>query len=286
MEFLSLVTTPITLLKENKIISHGSGFFYSRSKENERYFFLITNYHVLTGFSPQNKHAPKGDEIEFIVHENDNSPNIIKRIKYPLFTSRNDSVWILSRKYENADVAVIPIGLNLKMLEGITLSVISDNYIDKDIEKYPTTQVTIIGYPYHFFDLYNYLPIYKTGHIASEPDYDFQNSPIFLVDVSNYPGMSGSPVFIINKGTWKPKSMEGIVRGYIRELLGVFSSNIEIVKQLPVSKIYSNPIYDSLGVVIKESLELGVVWKSNVISDIIDNFDSDKYQKEIINFIK
>jgi V8-like Glu-specific endopeptidase len=78
--------------------------------------------------------------------------------------------------------------------------------------------VTLIGYPYDYYDKKNSLPVWKTGHIASEPAVDFEGNPLFVVDVSAFPGMSGAPVFAIADGTYEHE--DGMIHaGSVRRLL-------------------------------------------------------------------
>ena len=72
-----------------------------------------------------------------------------------------------------------------------------------DLKIRPTSGATLLGYPYGFYDKKHLLPIWKTGHIASEPDVDFEGEPTFLVDVSAFPGMSGSPVLAAGSGVYE-----------------------------------------------------------------------------------
>lgn len=53
IEHISLITTPIQLLKGNVVISQGTGFYYLLEDSTKgKIIFLVTNYHVLTGNSP------------------------------------------------------------------------------------------------------------------------------------------------------------------------------------------------------------------------------------------
>ncbi len=58
--------------------------------------------------------------------------------------------------------------------------------------------VLMVGYPNGIWDQFNNMPIYCRGITASHPEMDFCGKPELLVDVSCFPGSSGSPVFVIN----------------------------------------------------------------------------------------
>lgn len=67
---LSLMTTPILLFDGSKQISLGTGFFFASSDADGKLKipFLVTNYHVLTGYSPGENGPRKGDRIRFFLH--------------------------------------------------------------------------------------------------------------------------------------------------------------------------------------------------------------------------
>jgi hypothetical protein len=56
----------------------------------------------------------------------------------------------------------------------------------------------IIGFPDGLIDTTHPtlpLPVWKTGHIASEPESDFKGQPIILIDGFTRPGQSGGACF-------------------------------------------------------------------------------------------
>lgn len=61
IDHLSLSTTPIFLLDNDKIVSQGTGFYYVHQEDKINVLYLITNYHVLTGSSPTEKKSNKGN---------------------------------------------------------------------------------------------------------------------------------------------------------------------------------------------------------------------------------
>ena len=68
IDHLSLSTTPIVLRKGQDVVSQGTGFFFGRIRDNEQVLFLVTNYHVLTGLSPEKNEPSKGDNIKWFFH--------------------------------------------------------------------------------------------------------------------------------------------------------------------------------------------------------------------------
>lgn len=227
-EHLSMITTPVFLLKGDKIISQGTGFYYGlKGSSQNDILFLITNYHVLTGHSPKEIDSPKGDNIIFYLHKNTQNPGDVKEIKYPLFTKDGKPIWLISKEFPQADIAIIPLVSTIS--SDCKIWGISEDWAKVNMRIRPTSTITLIGYPYGYYDKKNWLPVWKTGNIASEPDIDFEGEPLFLVDVSAFPGMSGSPAFAIAYGAYE--SIEGPTTfGHVQQFLGIYASN-EILRE-------------------------------------------------------
>ena len=105
--------------------------------------------------------------------------------------------------------------------------------------------MSIIGYP-GGLAVGGGWPVWKTGHIASDPDLDYNNLPGFLVDVTARAGMSGSPVVLRLSGGYRLLDGSHILAqgGTATLFLGVYSAQFR-----------------------RE--ELGVVWRPQVIREIL-----------------
>ena len=79
-----------------------------------------------------------------------------------------------------------------------------EKFIDFDFEKiYAGQKILFVGYPKGFFDTKNFLPVVRSGSIASIPSIDFEGRKQLLIDAQVFPGSSGSPVFTIIGGEYK-----------------------------------------------------------------------------------
>jgi len=281
VEHLSMITTPVILLKGNKTVSQGTGFYYGlQDPSRGTVLFLITNHHVLTGYSPEETKSPKGDNVMFYLHKDADDPGDVKQIRFPLFTKNGKPIWLGSREFPHADVAVIPIAASL--CDNAKVFGISEDWTGGNIKMRPTSTITLIGYPYGYYDKKNRLPIWKTGSIASEPDVDFEGKPLFLVDISAFPGMSGSPAFAIAYGAYE--TIEGPTTvGHVQKFLGIYASMQVLKEKRYLEELISK---SKLGVVVDESLELGHIWKSSLIVDITREIDVKKYETEILKNLR
>lgn len=277
IEHLSMITTPVILLKGDKIVSQGTGFYYGlKDSSPNTILFLVTNYHVLTGYSPKETNPPKGDNIIFYFHKDVQNTGDVKEIKLPLFTKNGKPIWLSSKEFPQADVAIIPLVASL--CNDVKILGISEDWAKGDIKVRPTSTITLIGYPYGYYDKKNWLPVWKTGSIASEPDVDFEGKPLFLVDISAFPGMSGSPAFAIAYGAYETIAGPTTV-GHVQKFLGIYASMQMLKEEKYLEEIISE---SKLGLVVSESLELAHIWKASLIIKIIKEIDVKKYESEIL----
>lgn len=117
-------------------------------------------------------------------------------------------------------------------------------------------EVVMVGYPIGLSDTYNHKPIIRRGITSSHPKKDYQGKKETLLDMACYPGSSGSPVFILNQGTYTIPT--GIAMGNRIYLLGVLYGGHEFNAQgvlqfanLPYTPVPVTRIPINLGIMIK-----------------------------------
>lgn len=118
---------------------------------------------------------------------------------------------------------------------------------DKDeIAIGPSEIISVIGFPFGK-TAEGRFAIWVTGFMASEPDIHYEEMPKFLIDCRTRPGQSGSPVVAYKQSGAKPMADGSIVLGGkpIVNLLGIYSGRIN------------------------EESDLGIVWKTEVITEIV-----------------
>ncbi|PIT97686.1 hypothetical protein COT77_00035 [Candidatus Berkelbacteria bacterium CG10_big_fil_rev_8_21_14_0_10_41_12] len=287
MKKLSFSVTPVKLIKNDKGLSFGTGFFYQAAWGNENCIFLITNYHVITGIKTEERKTkqPEGDSISFYYHIDKNDPKPVVEIKMPIFTKDGQAIWL---EHNNSKVDVIAIPMLFSLPAPPKWHTIRKSLNDSEAGFSPCDPITIVGYPKGFLDSVNALPIYKTGNIASEYEYDFDGDPCFIVDVAAFSGNSGSPVFSIRKNA-QIASQKIILQapGETIDFLGIYSAGMIVVRghKIPIREIYNNP-RGSHGIITDLDLQLGVVWKAKLIEEIIEQGSFTNYKKIVEKYIK
>jgi len=107
------------------------------------------------------------------------------------------------------------------------------------------SELQVIGYPYG--QIGGPFPIWSKGFIASEPDVDIADLPIFLIDCRSRPGQSGSPVWArFRKGdvvTHEGKDYQA--KQAMSYFLGVYSGRL------------------------RGDSDLGLVWKRDCIAELV-----------------
>ncbi len=109
------------------------------------------------------------------------------------------------------------------------------------------SELQVIGYPYG--QIGGPFPIWSKGFIASEPDVDIADLPMFLIDCRSRPGQSGSPVWArFKRGdvvTYKGKDYQA--KNSSNYFLGVYSGRL------------------------RSDSDLGIVWKRSCIEELVNH---------------
>jgi hypothetical protein len=265
IEAASLMTTPVLLFNGARQMSQGTGFFFANTTADGApdTVFLVTNVHVVTGHPPGST-TRDGDRVRIFIHESSDDLTRMRRIELPLYDDRGAPKWIASDTSPTADVVLLPIPR--ETYRDISVIVFTEGHTRSDIRIRPTSGATLLGYPYGFYDSVHFLPVWKTGHVASEPNVDFDGLPLFLVDVSAFPGMSGSPVLAVASGIYE--SEDGSMRtGRVLRLLGIFSAMPVVRQERPGDAVTDTPPQTT-----EISLQLGYVWKAALIADLASRY--------------
>ncbi len=248
---LSYSAIPIALkLKEtDAILAFGTAFIY----EFESKFYLITNWHNVTGINPitgkqAGNHGGIPDLLEFKL-QIEKSPNIKwKSFQLNLYEN-NESDWFVHPEHkQQVDVVAMELEIPENFL-GIIRPINKNSFDDYKLEI--SDDVFVLGFPYQSKGLGSF-PIWKKGSIATEPDLDVKYLPLIYIDTANRSGMSGAPVIYRRTG----------IHGGLNN---VITPNMKIGRIQGFVGIYSGRIMG------KSELEaqLGMVWKKEVIEDII-----------------
>lgn len=218
----------------------ATGFVVKRNNS----YYLVTNWHVVTGRNPNNGQPlsttgiADPDTLKVWFHTQ-NLGNWRPQ-DVTIINREGNRLWLEHGLGREVDVVVVP----LQVPSDIKIYDMDLALADFDLMLYPSEAVSIIGFP-EGLTSGGRLPIWKTGHIASDIDIDWDGKPAFLIDATTKSGMSGSPV--IAKRVSIYQTSKGNTIGNAVRFLGTYSG-----REIGTSGI-----------------EVGFVWKPKAILDIL-----------------
>lgn len=232
----------LELVHGNLKLGTATGFII----EWQQKYYLITNYHVVSGRDPNTNEIidPYGNVPDklLIWHHSNVLGNWLRKTE-ELYENGN-KIWYEHPNGHNIDVIALPISYTKS---DILIYPFDLGLANADMIPEVAMPVSIIGFPMGM-SASGKFPIWKTGHIASEPLINLDSEPAFLIDATTRGGMSGSPVVLRLYGGYKTKSGSSMmVTSGVRTLfLGVYSGQ------------WPHP-------------EIGKVWKPIVINEILES---------------
>lgn len=222
----------------------GTGFVAETGKGP----VLLTNWHNVAGRRPDNNAilSPTGlapDEV-MIIHNRAN--------RLGKWVQRSEKLYgpmgPLWREHpvlkQQADFVALP----LTQLDDVQLYPYTLGIADPQIKCGPADTVSVIGFPFGI-QVGGSLAVWATGFVASEPQIDFNDLPVFLIDCRSRPGQSGSAVVSYKSG--------GVV--------GMDDGS---------SVVFAGPVCRFLGIYsgrINAESDLGIVWKAAAIRQLTES---------------
>ena len=240
---LSFTSLYLKLFARGHQISTATGFVVEHKGRN----FLITNWHVLSGRDPETEQplcketAAIPDEIR-IAHNLKRAIGSWRFYHERLYTNDDSPRWTEHPRGREVDVAC----LRLKGIPNeVKIKPLDLDLADVDLALYPAMPVSVIGFPLGLRP--NALfGVWKTGHIASDPDLALRKDASFLIDATTREGMSGSPVVARAIGQYMTSRGLEITGKMVTRFLGIYS-----------------------GCIHKDS-EIGRVWHPRVIRELLE----------------
>lgn len=250
-------TVRLECAKQNGDTSTGTGFFFSFKIDGNTHIpLIITNKHVIAD-------SARGT---FVLTRSSESNEPVIGSYEKIVLDDFEHLWVKHPEH-NVDLAVFPMAplhraankRDIKFFaptleEGL---IPSSEQLDNlsGLEN-----ITMIGYPNGIWDQKNNMPIIRRGITATNPKYDFNDMPVFVIDCACFPGSSGSPVLIFDQGGYMDARGNLNIGGSRVMLLGVLFAGPQHVaegeiktidiplQQIPISL---SKIPNNLGFVIK-----------------------------------
>jgi hypothetical protein len=265
LEQLLFSTVRIEAVKPTKTEA-GTGFIFLYKGDEGEILFLVTNHHIIENAT---------DGSFFFTLSDGSGPILGKRVDVSIADFQQ--TWT---RHPNSkiDIAIMPIapilGIMDKQGQAAFFKSITQSRIPtkEQISEFDALEeILFIGYPSGIYDSKNLTPVFRKGITATPLQLDYEGSKSFLIDASVFPGSSGSPVFIYDKGGFSPRG-GGINLGGDRFLfIGVIAKSFSRNES---GRIEFRP--ESTGVVpvpiTNQMIDLGIVFKSEMVIETIEEF--------------
>lgn len=242
----------------------GTGFLYLFTKDDKSAPLLVTNKHVLDGASvigltfhvtTDGNETPlpgSGRLISFLVHQ------------VPIMRHPDAGV-------DLAAIAIAPLHEHAIKNEGwqpFIKCLSKENLPSAEMmtDFGSLEDIVMVGYPTGIVDAVNNFPIVRRGITSTPYMADYQGKREFLADIPVYGGSSGSPIFVMNEGSYS--TGKALVMGTRFALIGVlYAGHTETVN----GHIVAEPVPTNLTPVakVKHMINLGLCIKSALIEDLV-----------------
>lgn len=227
-----------------QLLSTGTGFVALSGKGKP---FLVTNRHNVTGRhqetqAPLSTTAGIPNEIGILHNSQVGIGQWISKFQ-PILDESGAPLWFEHPVLRhNADFVALP----LQDLAGVQIYAYDVQNPGAPIALGPSETISVVGFPFGL-TAGGAFAVWATGFLASEPEVDYSNLPIQLIDCRSRPGQSGSPVIAYRAGGAYSTTNGGTVMNNVpvQRLIGIYSGRIN-----------------------SES-DLGIVWKVSSIAELL-----------------
>jgi V8-like Glu-specific endopeptidase len=237
----------------------GTGFFVSIPVDDgSTKMIFVTNKHVLNGAQTVQIITPAAS--------NESQPrplfgqSAVVHVQSPTFATHSDpSVDVAAMVLDGQPI----LGQHQPYIKNLPVQMLTN---ETEVARLDAIEpITFIGYPNALFDQFNMTPIARRGWTATPISLDHNGKPCFLIDASVFKGSSGSPVFVLDTGSYSVKG-GGLVIGGRIALLGIVAA---VHLQATTGKLV--PTAELPGVSVDQPINLGIAYKTCTILETIDS---------------
>jgi hypothetical protein len=260
LEGLSVTSVLLHMYFREQLLAKGTGWF-SRTAAGVA---LVTAWHNFSGLhhttrTALDSHGGMPDRVYFRYMAKNPATFQDANVLLYLDEENTQPRWLVHPLCGNFfDMAYLPLNF-----AGGDVNCVNDFTSIKEDRFKPGEDVFAIGYPQGVATL-NLFPIWKRGSVASEPDVPVNGYPKFYIDLSGRGGLSGAPVFRIQRGWIFDRDRSG--------------QNIRIGEKLEFVGLYSGRAADQLPIHLRtgESTDLGFVWRADIVREMLSGGTPDE----------
>lgn len=241
----SAMSLYIKMSVRGQSLGDGTGFVVQHGGASH----LITNRHCLSGRrtdtnEPISATAATPDKV-MILHNTAGRLGVWRPVDEPVIDEDGQPLWLEHPDYgRHVDVVALP----LTKLDDVGLYPYDLTPPERPVASGVSRGLSIVGFPFGT-TVGGVFAVWTRGFVASEPEVDFHDLPLFLIDSRTRRGQSGSPVIFYAAPGIPYTTAKGTTvysKTGVTELLGVYSGRIN------------------------DESDLGMVWKTSAVRRIVE----------------
>jgi hypothetical protein len=243
---LNFVVVKVDPFYNDLQLGNATGFFYYGTLDGKPNFWLVTNWHVLSGRNAdyptktlhQSAAVPNRLRLNLLIkfdqpeYKVDNAATLLFQEQFiELYDKDGQAMWAQNIRKNALDVAVLNGSVFVDRFHLVGINQIAT---ESDMAVQIGNDVFILGYPLGFAHFIN-TPIWKKGSIASEPHLETtETKDRVVIDATTRQGMSGAPVIMREKTHYVAESGEIKRRANATRFIGIYASrpNIRVASSL------------------------------------------------------
>lgn len=254
--FLTFNIVKLEMLSGAEKLGDATGFFYKSGDK----WFLVTNWHVLSGRDPATGQPRSGfqipDHCRFYYSNLSEDGLISGSVTYRLDDPNTGRTRWLQHQSQGQDVDIAAFEVDAQHI-GHAKDLAERDGSDPDMVVDIGGEIFLPGFPLGLH-ADSYLPLWKRASLACSLEIGAAAHTFFYVDTATREGMSGSPCFAISN--WKHYSVDRntnqirvVERPISWRLLGIYSGRFNATDtfEAQIGKVWCEPL-------IRDVLERGV----------------------------
>lgn len=261
----SLCSASLQMLRGDLVVAKGTGFFWRQPDG----IALVTAWHNVSGLhhtsrKPLHSQGALPDRIRyrFMTVE----PKAFQELEVLLYL---DDDMIHPRWFVHPEVGsyfdICFIGLLPDKPEAFAC--VNDSYKRPEGLILPGSDAFIVGFP-QGIGPFGVFPVWKRASIATDLSIPIEGHPKFLVDAAGRAGLSGSPVYRIERNRLERVNLNKaeVELGSIHEFIGIYTGRLEdkLMKDVEAPTPHTRPRQS-------ESSELGFVWREEIVLEVLSS---------------
>jgi hypothetical protein len=262
---LSHCTVKILCSSAEGRTASGTGFIFSLPvDEHSSKLVLVTNRHVFFGFDTARFWISTKDaqgNVAWGRHREVNITNLQRLISY--------------HPDERIDLAAIGLPPILAAIEAEGFvphftHLPSSAIYRREVHKFAGSleDIVMVGYPIGLWDEVNNLPVARRGVTASRIDSDWNGLPFFLIDCACFPGSSGSPIVLHQRGMIPTDDGRSVTPGERLLFLGVLFAGPQYSQKGEI-RIVEVPTAQTPLIEVEAMMHLGYCIKASSVEELV-----------------